>query len=175
MALQADRDIAERCGDRRLCAALEDRGADGRRRHLTDAAPSRCPPLVLAPPPGNAAGRISCVSSHCVRCAWKPAASCRRPSLITWNRIAATSPPSGLARSAACARTNRLDASNVPRAPVNADGTPSDPRHPWNVSRATPPPLEFVGQASPYDIDRLVSCRGVGAEADRGSGVEAAR
>ena len=28
---------------------------------------------------------------------------------------------------------NRLDRTNSPRAPVRADGTPSDPRHPWNA------------------------------------------
>jgi 5-methylcytosine-specific restriction protein A len=28
---------------------------------------------------------------------------------------------------------NRLDANNAPRAPVREDGTPSDPRHPWNA------------------------------------------
>jgi hypothetical protein len=27
---------------------------------------------------------------------------------------------------------NRLDRTNSPRAPVRADGTPSDPNHPWN-------------------------------------------
>jgi hypothetical protein len=28
---------------------------------------------------------------------------------------------------------NKLDANNAPRSPVNADGAPSDPNHPWNV------------------------------------------
>jgi 5-methylcytosine-specific restriction endonuclease McrA len=28
---------------------------------------------------------------------------------------------------------NRLDANNAPRPPVREDGTPSDPRHPWNA------------------------------------------
>jgi hypothetical protein len=28
---------------------------------------------------------------------------------------------------------NRLDRTNAPRSPVNPDGTPSDPRHWWNV------------------------------------------
>ena len=28
---------------------------------------------------------------------------------------------------------NRLDAGNAPRAPVRADDTPTDPKHPWNV------------------------------------------
>ena len=28
---------------------------------------------------------------------------------------------------------NRLDRTNGPRAPVREDGTPSDPRHPWNA------------------------------------------
>src|SRR6516164_5308300 len=30
---------------------------------------------------------------------------------------------------------NRLNRTNAPRAPVRADGTPSDPKHPWNDGR----------------------------------------
>jgi 5-methylcytosine-specific restriction endonuclease McrA len=30
---------------------------------------------------------------------------------------------------------NRLDRNNAPRFPVNEDGSPSDPRHPWNVCK----------------------------------------
>jgi len=29
---------------------------------------------------------------------------------------------------------NRLNANNAPRAPVREDGTPSDPKHPWNAA-----------------------------------------
>ena len=29
---------------------------------------------------------------------------------------------------------NRLDANNASRAPVREDGTPSDPKHPWNAA-----------------------------------------
>ena len=29
---------------------------------------------------------------------------------------------------------NRLDRTNSPRAPVREDGTPSDPKHPWNAA-----------------------------------------
>lgn len=33
-----------------------------------------------------------------------------------------------------------LDGKNAPRAPVRADGTPSDPRHPWNALPRTQAP-----------------------------------
>jgi hypothetical protein len=39
----------------------------------------------------------------------------------------------GLLRSLCADCHNALDGRNAARAPVNADGTPSDPRHPWNT------------------------------------------
>jgi 5-methylcytosine-specific restriction endonuclease McrA len=39
----------------------------------------------------------------------------------------------GELRSLCAACHNRLDRTNAPRFAVNADGTPSDPRHWWNV------------------------------------------
>ena len=85
----------------------------------------RLPTGGIAPLAGNAAERISCISSRYAGCAWRQAASCQRPSPTTSRRIEGTTTHSGSASSAACVLSVITGLMRtMPRAPRSARTAP---------------------------------------------------